>query len=137
MLLPLLGNSARWFPAGSRVLAEGAQHSKKWGVPIEELRRLYWLSINDVIHVAESPSRLPAEMANQIYRHGETVMGYTIFTVVFGDQSKQAYVAGNAVDFIQYLTGKTPRDVVGVIPRAGREQFPLRTPRHTWSLFSD
>ena len=38
-------------------------------------------------------------------------MGWTVFTVVFFDGSKETYVARNAVDFIRYPVGKGPGDV--------------------------
>jgi hypothetical protein len=64
-------------------------------------------------------------------------MGYQIFTVVFSDGTEQAYVAGNAVDFIEYPVGRGPRDVVGVLPNVGRDQNPLQAPKYYWCLYSD
>ncbi len=69
----------------------------------------------------DSPARLPARFANKLYRHGESGLGYTIFTVVFADGEKQACVTGNALDFIRYPHGKGPIDVVAVIPHGEEE----------------
>ncbi len=42
-------------------------------------------------------------------------MGYTVFTSVFADDSRQAYGTGNAVDFISYPVGKGQDDVLDVL----------------------
>src|SRR5579859_6387213 len=44
-----------------------------------------WVWIDDVKFVKESPNRLPVRFANELYRSGESGMGYTIFKVVFSD----------------------------------------------------
>jgi hypothetical protein len=147
LITPSVDGELRYFPClvtlrdGSTLdwvyLTAGAPHSKQWGTPTEEGRKIFWLSVDEIVDLADSPSRLPAEFANQVYRHGESGMGYTIFTVVFADQSRKSYVSGNAVDFISFPPGKTQRDVVGVLPGAGRDQNPQRTPPYKWCLFSD
>jgi hypothetical protein len=68
---------------------------------------------------------------------GESGMGYTIFTVVFADGSRQAYSCGNAVDFIRYPEGAGPKDVVDVLPHEGRNAEPVRCPEYYWCLFSE
>ena len=76
--------------------------------------------------------------ANEIYRNGESGMGYTIFTVVFADGVRQACTTGNAVDFIQYPIGKGPKDVVAVIPHEGRRDDSLvKSPEWYWCLYSE
>jgi hypothetical protein len=83
-----------------------------------------------------SPSRLPAKFANQIYDAGESGMGYTIFTVEFEDGSRQAYSAGNAVDFVQYPSGQTESSVVGVVPHIGRGEPSMKSaPGYFWCLY--
>jgi hypothetical protein len=42
------------------------------------------VAIQDVTQIADSPVRLPAELANQLYAAGESGMGYVVFTVVLG-----------------------------------------------------
>ncbi len=63
-------------------------------------------------------------------------MGYTIFTVVFSDGSRQAYVTGNAVDFIRYPGDKGPADVVKVLPHEGRNTEMVKAPEYYWCLYS-
>jgi len=42
-----------------------------------------WISPRDVASIRQSPARLPAKFANEIYRAGESGMGYYMFTVQF------------------------------------------------------
>jgi hypothetical protein len=113
-------------------------HVKHWGVYPENDRGKRWIRMEDVVEVQESPTRLPAKFANEIYRSGESGMGYTIFTVVFVDGVRQAYATGNAVDFIRYPSSKLPKDVVAVIPHEGRRDDSLvKSPEWYWCLYSE
>lgn len=108
-----------------------------WGVYPEEDKGKKWIRIQDVVAVEDSPVRLPARFANEIYSQGESGMGYTIFTVAFSDGKRQAFVTGNAVDFIHYPPGKGPNDVIGVEPHEGRNAEPIVTPDWYWCLYSE
>jgi hypothetical protein len=110
---------------------------KHWGIYPQQDRGKSYISLSDVDALAESPRRLPAQFANKLYKSGESGMGYTIFTVVFADGSRQAYVGGNAVDFIRYPEGKGHSDVIDVVPHEGRSAEPVRRPEYYWCLFSD
>lgn len=108
-----------------------------WGVYPENDRAKLSLSLEDVLRVENSPTRLPAQFANEVYKEGESGMGYNIFTVVFSDGERQAYGTGGAVDFIQYPDGKGPKDVVAVLPHEGRNAAPVRSPDWYWCLYSE
>ena len=58
---------------------------KYWGVYPENDSGKRWIRMEDIAEIKESPFRLPAQYANEIYKNGESGMGYTIFTVVFAD----------------------------------------------------
>lgn len=108
-----------------------------WGVYPENDRGKRWIKMEDIAGVEESPIRLPAQFANEIYRNGESGMGYTIFTLVFADGSRQAYGMGNAVDFIRYPDGKNQKDVVAVIPHEGRNDASrVDGAEYYWCLYS-
>jgi hypothetical protein len=107
-----------------------------WGVYPEDDRGKKFVKIEDVVKVEDSPTRLPVRFANQIYDHGESGMGYTIFTVIFSDGTRQAYSSGNAVDFICYPDGKEPNDVVAVLPHEGKYAQPVAAPDWFWCLYS-
>jgi len=95
------------------------------------------IPIQEIVKVEDSPARLPVHFADQLYRAGESGMGYTIFTVVFSDGCRQAYSSGNAVDFIRYPNGKSGLDVVAVEPHEGRGADPVTSPGWYWCLYSD
>lgn len=110
---------------------------KYWGVFPENDSGKRYIWISEIAQVEESPSRLPAQFANELYRSGESGMGYTIFTVVFADGTRQAYGTGNAVDFILYPSGKGQEDVVKVIPHEGRaDPNRINAPDWYWCLYS-
>jgi hypothetical protein len=111
---------------------------KQWGVYPENDSGKRWIRMEDIAEVMESPIRLPAQFANEIYRYGMLERGYTIFTVVFADGVRQAYASGNAVDFICYPIGYGPKDVVAVIPHEGRKDTSLvKSPQWYWCLYSE
>jgi hypothetical protein len=118
------------------VVLEGP-YIRRWGVYPQQDRRKSYISVVDVDALAESPSRLPARLANKLYEAGESGMGYTIFTVVFADGSRQAYGTGNAIDFVAYPEGKGQGDVLDVLPHEGRNAEPASCPEYYWCLFSE
>ena len=107
-----------------------------WGVYPEDDKAKRSIRIEDILQLEESPTRLPARFADEIYRAGESGMGGTDFIVVFTDGSRQAYSAGGVVDFISYPTGKGPVDVAGVLPREGGGDTLVAVPGHYWCLYS-
>lgn len=107
-----------------------------WGIYPENDRGKSWIWIEDVVTVEDSPTRLPAHFANELYRHGESGMGYTRFVVEFSDGTRQACISGNAIDFIRYPEGKGPNDVTAVLPHAGRGVDEVGAPDWYWCLYS-
>ena len=110
----------------------------EWGVWPEEDDGKKSIDILAVASIRDSKSRLPAKFANQLYRAGESGMGYLIFTVCFKDGSSMATHTGNAVDFMSYPEGQSPATVCKVVPHLGRGEPSLRAaPDYYWSLFSE
>jgi hypothetical protein len=118
-------------------VVEQSSYLQVWGVYPWDDPSKEWLDIEDLESLGESPARLPAPFANELYATGESGMGYSVFTAVFRDGSTQAYLTGNAVDFIEYPLGKNQTDVVAVIPNVGREASPIQAPRYSWCLYAD
>jgi hypothetical protein len=116
-------------------LVEHASYLRVWGVEPADDPGKEWVRICDVISVTESPSRLPAQFANQLYGIGESGMGYMVFTVVFSDGSRQAYLTGGLVDFIDYPPLRGPKDVIDVLPHVGRDANPLHGPKCYWCIY--
>jgi hypothetical protein len=111
---------------------------KLWEAYLETDGAKKLIRMEDVVEVRDSPMRLPARFANELYRQGETGMGYTIFTVVFSDGTRQACVTSNGVDFIQYPPGKGSLDVTAVIPNEGRESASLaKAPPSYWCIYAE
>jgi hypothetical protein len=106
-----------------------------WGVYPERDPGKRAVPIASVRRIAESPFRLPARLADELYRAGESGMGYTVFTVEFGNSARQAYVAGNAVDFIDPPAGLRASDAVGVRPHEGRHDAGPRPIEYYWCLY--
>ncbi len=107
-----------------------------WGVWPEEDDGKRSIDIFAIASIRDSRSRLRAKFANQLYRAGESGMGYLIFTVCFKDGSSMATCTGNAVDFIRYPEGQSPETVRKVIPHLGRDDPSLsKGPDYHWSLF--
>lgn len=93
------------------------------------------VAVDQVASLSESSSRLPARFANKLYEAGESGMGYIIFTILFRDGSRQACLAGGAVDFVCYPEGLTADDVADVIPHEGRNAKMVNSPDYYWCLF--
>lgn len=72
-------------------------------------------SIARVKRIFSSPSRLPALLANKLYRGGETSMGGTSFALILRDGRRIPVLTGNAVDFPEYPPEVKPSDIVDVI----------------------
>ena len=126
-------------------LVSQAPWIKLWGVyPSSDPGKSEVLA-SDLVSLAESPCRLPAPFATELYKAGESGMGYTVFTVVFKTtipflRRRKTYLTGGAVDFIAYPFGKGPKDVVSVLPHVGRRSASLARqvqPKYYWCLYSE
>lgn len=79
-----------------------------------------FIAIDDVEAIEECPYRLPADIATRVHNEGETGMGYCLFTVKYSDGTKTVFNAfSTGLDFVDYPPGKSPADVVDVIPHSG------------------
>ena len=112
------------------------QYNKHWGIWPEDDKGKLYLHIQEITKVEESPTRLPSKIANELYRVGETGMGYFCFTIIFSDRSKQVYMTGNAVDFVPLPEGKTLTDIVEVLPGVGSGNNYLQGLNYYWCLYS-
>ncbi len=106
---------------------------------IEEPHGLYnkeWIPLEEIDQVEESPFRLPASYANQVYEAGEAGMGYCLFTVKLADGKDFVCITGSAlVDFPGLPPGITSKEIVGVLPNVGCERTILPAPDHSWCYF--
>ena len=118
-------------------LVSEAPYLKRWAVyPGQDSGRPE-VSLADIASLTDSPSRLPAQFASELYKDGEAGMGSAIFTVVFGDGSRQVYQAGGALDFIEYPGDKGPADVAAVLPGEGRADQAAGPAPYAWCVYSE
>jgi hypothetical protein len=109
-----------------------------WGVDPEDDTGKRSVPIGCVVKVRDSPSRLPARLANKMYRAGESAMGGCFFQLVLSDGRTLAVETGNAVDFLDWPSGVGPTDVIDLVPHAGRlEQGHIRNAPYAWCLFDE
>jgi hypothetical protein len=93
------------------------------------------ISPEQVVSVAESPARLPASFANQIYRAGETHYSCYIFTLVFSRWRRRKYLVVGPVDFLFFPRGRGPSDVKDVVLHSGSNR-PSDVPAYKWCVYS-
>lgn len=115
-----------------------APYIENWAVYPGQDRHKSEIFVSDVASLAESPSRLPPQFANELYQAGESGMGYMLFVVVFSDGARQAFLTGNAVDFIEYPEGRGSGEVVAVLPHEGRNDPDRKNaPSYSWCIYSE
>ena len=118
---------AKWSTSPAVALADGTElacvyvadrkpYIRHWGIYPEDDRGKRSVSITQVRQIRDSPNLLPAALADDLYRAGESGMGYTVLTVEFKDSTRCAYLTGNAVDFIDPLSGFARRTPCACIP---------------------
>jgi len=115
-------------------LVDHAKYKKTYGKYPEEGGQMRSILIEDVKSVKESPSRLPATMANFLYDHLDK--NYRTFRVEFNDGSSQTYKFGHFFDFISYPEGMGQEDVWGAVPDfLQTASIPMKPPDLSWCLY--
>ena len=124
-------------------VVEVSNYMRAWGVDPKDDPAKRAIAIEQVVLIQSSPTRLPARFANDVYRAGESGMGYTVFTVVAQGGRQLPFVAGNAVDFPAWPADIDPADITRVQPHVGRDAFKDRSPMpseqmasYYWCLYS-
>lgn len=109
-----------------------------WGMWPEDYREKVSISIDDVVGIEESPSRIAPDLANRLLQAGETAMGGTRFTLVLRDGRRVNASTGNAVDFPGLPDGVAAGDVVDVIPHqhTGTMDVAMADPPYWWCLYA-
>ncbi len=123
-------------------LVEEEAYLRVWRTPPGEDPARRALPIEAVADVAESPTRLPARIADRLYRAGESGRDYTVFTLILASGRRLHYQTGHAVDFPQWPDDVTPDLVADVLPHQAPADFRRRTPApheasaaHLWCLY--
>lgn len=109
-------------------LKDGAVVPCAYLFSLEEFKKGYgaieegpqFISIDAVEHIEDCPHRLPADLATRIHNAGESGMGYCLFTARFSDGTKTVFNVGSSgLDFVDCPEGKSPKDIVDVVPHSG------------------
>jgi hypothetical protein len=117
-------------------VADAATYQGLWGIWPEFDPGKQTVPIDDVRRIEESPSRIPARLANKMYEAGESAMGACFFTLVLNDGRRVPCVTGNAVDFLELPAGVTPAMMVDLLPHERREASdPIRGADYIWCLY--
>jgi hypothetical protein len=116
-------------------VADCKPYIRYWGVYPEDDRGKRSVSITQVRQIRDSPNRLPAALANELYREGESGMGYVTFTVEFKDGTRRAYLTGNAVDFINPPPALSASDAVRVYHHQGGLRTSPEPVEYYWCLY--
>ncbi|MFA7160582.1 MAG: hypothetical protein WC299_14890 [Kiritimatiellia bacterium] len=116
-------------------LVEASAYIKVWGIWPDQDEGKREVGIADVVAVRESPFRLPARFAQELYDAGESGMGYVGYEIEFTDGTRQAYLTGNGLDFVELPQGKGVGDIVKAWPHEGLRNAPRQTPDFVWCLY--
>lgn len=118
-------------------VVDSKRYIQAWGVWPEDDRAKRSVPIGSVLKIEDSPNRLPAHLADELYRAGESGMGYTVFTVEFANGKQRAYLTGNAVDFIVPPHGVRASESLHVRPHDGRHEAKPCSLEYYWCLYDD
>lgn len=116
-------------------IVKESAYRQRWGPLPGESSGRREVCIDAVESVSESPYRLPAGLADELYRAGESGMGYYVFQVLFRNGVRQSYLTGSAVDFVDPPPGCLAADAVAVFPHAGRQDAHGRAMDYHWCLY--
>lgn len=117
-------------------VADAAQYIDLWGIWPEFDSHKRSVPIDDVVGIEESPTRIPAHLANKMYEAGESAMGGCIFTLVLEDGRRLPCSTGNAVDLLELPADVTPDMMVDLVPHEGREaRQHIRGADFFWCLY--
>jgi hypothetical protein len=80
-----------------------------------------WINPQAVRSVSASPFRLPSQLADKLYRAGESGMGYVIYVLALRSGETIVCASGGIVDFPELPGGVSTDDIADVFPHQGRE----------------
>ena len=93
--------------------------------------------LEDVVAVAETPCRVPAQLVNKMYSAGESAMAAYVLTLVLSDGRRLPYVVSGLVDFPNLPPGVKTSDIIDLLPHEAPESLWKRGEFHEHMLGAD
>ena len=93
-----------------------------WGVDPEDDPGKRSIEIDSVAEIRESPARIPAVFADEIYAAFPLGREEAVFQLVLDDGRVITCRTGDAIDFLRWPAGVEPRQVVGVRTDVGNHR---------------
>ncbi len=118
-------------------IVEKERYLPVWGMMPSKDKAKNEVLIEDIISIAESPNRIPAQLANKLYQAGESGMGYCVFKVKYDNGTTTDILTGNAIDFIPMPDGLTNKNVVDVLPHKGSRKEHKNGLPYFWCLVDE
>jgi len=116
-------------------LAEEHAYMEYIGIPLQGNCKT--IHVSDLEEIDESPFRIPARFATQLYISGESGMGYTLFSIDFRCQLKTYHIGYSVLDFIIFPSGCNQSDIIRVLPCKYDPLLKFQEPPdYIWCLFS-
>jgi len=116
-------------------IQEEESYLNTWGVMPDADSGKKYVLIEDVTEIKESSHRLQPDLANKIYKAGESGMGYCLYKLILDNGQTIDVCTGNAVDFVPLPIGLTTKNIKDVLPhQASRKNF-VNGPEYYWCLF--
>lgn len=106
-----------------------------WGVYPSDDRGKEEVRLTDVARIDNSAYRLPPHVANELYRRGESGMGYYFFGLRTRDGRVIPIVTGGAVDFLPPGLRTEDVGVLVDVPRPDNWSDAQRGAPYAWCLF--
>jgi hypothetical protein len=116
-------------------IQEEKSYLNAWGVMPDADSGKRYLLIEDVVEIKESPNRLQPDLANKIYKAGESGMGYCLYKLILDNGQTIDVCTGNAVDFVPLKPGLSAKNIKDVLPHQGSRKNFLPGPEYYWCLF--
>ncbi len=116
-------------------ITEVNNYLKDWGMLPNYDSGKMGILIEDVENISSSPNRLNPDLANKLYKAGESGMGYCIFKIIFDNGQTLDVLTGNAVDFVPTPIGLTTKNIKDVIPHEGSRTKYTEGLKYYWCLF--
>lgn len=118
-------------------IVESDSYLKAWGIMPDQDKGKNFVLVEDIEEIRESSLRMPAKLANKLYKAGESGMGYCLYKMTLDNGESIDVVAGNAIDFPPLPQGIRSNNIKDVFPHQGSRQNPTKSPNYIWCIYKE